>query len=104
MLATLTHQDFNKEINTPFIIKTNKSELILELAEVKVLRKAQGENQRDQFSLLFKGDAECFLPQQIYQLNHEIMGELSLFLVPVGRDHQSDHIQEGAYLYEAVFT
>ncbi|MDE1462241.1 DUF6916 family protein [Spartinivicinus poritis] len=104
MLATLTHDDFNKQVNTPFIIKTNTSDLVLELTEVKVLRKAQEESQRDQFSLLFKGNAQMFLSQQIYQLNHETMGELSLFLVPIGREHQSSHLQEGAYLYEAVFT
>ncbi|MCX4029334.1 hypothetical protein H0A36_19325 [Endozoicomonas sp. SM1973] len=104
MLATLTQEDFNKQVNTPFIIKTNKDDLALELTEVKVLRKAQEENQRDQFSLLFKGDPQRFLPQQIYQLNHKIMGELSLFLVPIGREHQSSHLKEGAYLYEAVFT
>jgi hypothetical protein len=105
MLAALTYQDFNKYLNTPFGVNVDeKSDFRLELVEVKFLRKAQMENQRDQFSLLFKGHSQQYLPQKIYQLNHEEMGDLSLFLVPVGKESQSSSSQEGAYLYEAVFT
>ncbi len=49
------------------------------------------------FSLSFRGPADRFMPQGIHQLLHERMGELQIFLVPVGRD------QDG-YEYEAVFN
>ena len=41
--------------------------------------------------------ADRLLQQGMYQLQHDQLGALELFLVPVGRDH------EGLY-YEAVFN
>lgn len=52
----------------------------------------------EQFSLLLKGPGNTFLPQQIYSLRHEILGELELFLVPVGQE------ADGSYQYEIVFN
>ncbi len=49
------------------------------------------------FALLFHGPGGCFLPQGIYRLEHDDLGEIDLFLVPVGQD------QEG-FQYEAVFN
>lgn len=49
------------------------------------------------FSLFFNGPIEFFLPQGIRKLKHISLGELDLFLVPVGND------KEG-YQYEAVFN
>lgn len=39
---------------------------------------------REPFSLLFEVDDGMILPQKIYQVRHETLGELPLFLVPVG--------------------
>ena len=36
------------------------------------------------FSLLFKVDGHGDLPQKTYRIHHETLGELMLFLVPVG--------------------
>ncbi len=49
------------------------------------------------FALLFHGPGGCFLRQGIYRLKHSGLGEIELFLVPVGQD------QEG-FQYEAVFN
>ena len=38
------------------------------------------------FSLFFHGPADSFVSQGIHRLKHSQMGELELFLVPVGRD------------------
>jgi len=58
---------------------------------------AQAEHRRAPFSLLFREPTGRRLPQRIYVLEHERLGELGLFLVPLGPDRQGMR-------YEAVFT
>ncbi len=52
---------------------------------------------RQPFALEFSGPMEPLLQQQIYRLDNTEVGELELFLVPVGP-------QDGRQRYEAVFT
>lgn len=47
------------------------------------------------FSLLFRGEVE--LPQATYSLQHAELGDVQLFLVPVG-------LVDGHFEYESVFT
>jgi hypothetical protein len=49
------------------------------------------------FSLLFHADAADAMPQQTFTLRHERLGELEVFLVPIGPD-------ERGMRYEAVFS
>lgn len=51
------------------------------------------------FSLLFEGDNEPVLAQQIYLLEHADAGAFDLFIVPLGPDRAG-----GQMLYEAVFN
>lgn len=51
----------------------------------------------EQFSLFLQGGANRFLPQGGYVLEHQILGELHWFLVPVGKT-------ENGFLYEAAFS
>jgi hypothetical protein len=51
---------------------------------------------RAPFSLVFRGPLEPLLPQGIHRLEHDALGELDLFLVPIGPD-------EAGTRYEAVF-
>jgi hypothetical protein len=74
--------------------------LVLELIEVTVLGSKEPNSEwgdRRPFSLLFQGPKAPMLHQQVYTLEHEAMGQLGLFLVPLGTD------KTGAR-YEAVFT
>lgn len=52
---------------------------------------------RSPFSLLFCGPADRPLAQGTHELQHATLGDLALFLVPVGR--AGDELQ-----YEAVFA
>jgi len=52
---------------------------------------------RPQFSLVFRGGPEAALPQSSYRLAHADLGELELFLVPIGPD-------AGRMRYEAAFA
>jgi hypothetical protein len=67
----------------------------LELVEVTDGGAAAGQVER--FSALFRGPLETFLPQRTYALEHEQLGNVELFIVPVRQD------SEGFY-YEAVFN
>jgi hypothetical protein len=68
--------------------------------EVELIQVAEGTARgpaRQQFSLLFRGGPESPLPQRIYRLEHDELGPLDVFLVPLGPD-------EVGQRYEAVFT
>ena len=51
----------------------------------------------ESFTLLFRGPASPSLPQAIYPLQHDALGQNEIFLVPIRQDAQ------GLY-YEAVFN
>ena len=51
----------------------------------------------ESFSLIFRGPLAMPLRQRTYRLKHHALGQLEMFLVPIGKD-------EGAHYYEAVFN
>ena len=100
MLDTLKRKDFAKHLKEKFQIQTDSPEpLTLKLVEVNKLgsKKKKGEGGKRPFSVIFRGPAEPVLPQRIYQVSHEELGTLDLFLVPVGQGKKG--VQ-----YEALFT
>ena len=54
-------------------------------------------SQRRQFSLVFRGPSTPLLAQGTYRLVHAELGELALFLVPIGPDDAGPR-------YEAAFA
>ena len=84
---------FSAHLNTTFRLRYGSVTMDLGLVEVldaSTPRQAS-------FSLFFRGPHEPLLPQQIYPLEHDQLGRLDLFIVPVKRD-------EGGLYYEAVFN
>ncbi len=70
----------------------------LELVEVRGYRNAAEEQGgMERFSLTFSGPSDIQLPQHTYQLEHEQMGQLEIFIVPIARNDQG-------FRYEAVFN
>jgi len=67
----------------------------LTLANVSVLSSAP--RQRQAFSLVFSGPRIPRLPQGTYQLEHQEMGFLEIFIVPIRETAEERH-------YEAVFS
>jgi hypothetical protein len=63
----------------------------MELVEVTEIPREPGG--RAPFSLVFEGGPNPPLPQRIYRVEHDDLGALEIFLVPIGPDR-----------YEAVFT
>lgn len=86
---------FFENLSSCFLVHTEEGKPIeLELVELK---EGSSNSRVEQFALVFRGSNRLVLPQQIYQLLHDRLGEFELFLVPLGRD------AHGSY-YEAVFN
>jgi hypothetical protein len=70
----------------------------LELARVTGPGQTSGGEARQAFSLLFLGPlSPQYLVQHTYRLEHEQMGTLEIFLVPLGPEN-------GRMRYEAIFN
>jgi hypothetical protein len=99
MPAKTSEESFRENLNTKFRVRAEAPRPVeLELVEVKSYE--PGENEQhgmERFSLFFRGPADIFIPQGTYSLEHERMGTLDIFIVPVKRDEQG-------FRYESVFN
>lgn len=94
MLETLTKESWSECLGGSFELLDDG--LAMMLAEVTGLGHGAS-GRRDPYSLVFRGPPAPILPQRIYRLRHEQMGDLELFLVPIGPDGEGMR-------YEAIFT
>lgn len=110
MLDRLTSADFLPYLHQTFRLypqgditggehEVSGESLECELIEVSELGRAPDgtapDDRRRSFSLVFRGP--FLLPQRIYTLEHEALGRLALFLVPIGAF-------QGYIHYQAVFN
>ncbi|MGI8642374.1 MAG: DUF6916 family protein [Pyrinomonadaceae bacterium] len=94
MLDTLKYEELAAQVNTKFLVTETTEPIELELVEAIEPVIAL---QQEFFSLIFLGPKNLLLPQKIYQLAHERLGNGVLFLVPIGQN-------EEGIRYEAVFN
>ena len=99
MPTNLTEAAFGENLGTKFLLRAGAPEPVeLELVEVKSYNAGPDEHPgMERFSLYLYGPGDIYLPQRTYALEHERMGALELFIVPVARD-------ERGYRYEVVFN
>lgn len=102
MLDKLTSQDFLPHLRQHFRIQAGSSEpLAAELIDATELESSAAEDEdtsrRLPFSIVFRCSADTVLEQRIYKLAHEAMGEMEVFLVPIGPD-------DVGMRYEALFA
>jgi len=101
MPETLSKESFADKLNTKFRVlleQENAPEVELELAElIEFPTLTHSRNDVERFSLYFYGPGDFFLPQNMYRLAHERLGEQDIFLVPVAQEPRG-------YRYEAVFS
>ena len=91
----LDHGEFQNQLNSRFSLQLSDSESVeLLLTEVSELKTSP---RQEMFAIVFRGPANSIMPQRIYHLANDTIGELDLFLVPIKQD------DEGVY-YEAVFN
>ena len=85
---------FRAHLDTTFVADDGGRAIPLRLAEVAGERVTGG---LEQFSLYFHGPADRQLPQGTYELAHDTLGALALFIVPIGANRER-------VVYEACFT
>lgn len=95
MTERLEHADFARHLNSKFRIRLSESETVE--SELTTVSELLLSTRQERFSLIFRTSNDFFLGQGQRPLEHDVMGQLELFLVPVGRD------EDGTY-YEAVFN
>ncbi len=97
MLDRLTVEHWRPYLGQVFQTSIGTDNMLgLKLADVTTLG-ADGGQGRQPYSLVFTGPLTPLLPQAIYPLWNESLGELGIFLVPIGPKGQS-------LQYEAIFT
>jgi len=101
MLEVLSVREFADCVGTKFGVRAAADAQVwdLELTEATSLGSATARTltNRDPFSLIFRGALQPILPQQIYKFEHDRLGTLEVFIVPIGPD--------GAGMcYQAIFT
>lgn len=99
MLEKLQGEMFSPHVDTTFrIFFSEESPTEATLIKVEGLQGDTPEgSQRQPFSLVFRCPASLIVDQMVYRVEHDVLEDLDLFLVPIGPD------KEGMR-YEAVFS
>jgi hypothetical protein len=98
MLQDFTHPLFTEHLNERFRIFSDAASFEVELIQAEAYGSYNdGTARRAPFSLIFRGPLDPVLVQRTYRLEHETLGTLEIFLVPIGSN------QDGMR-YEAVFN
>lgn len=95
-LDSLSCNQFSPYVDSHFILITpaDMPDIKLKLLQINQIISNQVQ---ENFSLIFEGPLEPRLNQQIYDLEHEQLGSLSLFMVPVARN-------ANGMQYEVIFN
>ena len=81
LLRTLTVDDFVSHLGQPFVVTAEGRAVILSLQSAEVSR-LMAHAGRQGFSLVFAGEAS--LAQGMHTVGHPTLGDMELFLVPIG--------------------
>lgn len=94
-MIDLTVDQFRHHLGESFRLHADAGVFEVKLTECERLGEPAVE--RVPFSLIFLGPREPVLAQRIYRVEHDRLGELYIFLVPIAQDAEGTR-------YEAVFT
>lgn len=94
-MDNLSENIFRENLNTRFDVSHGDADTVeLELVDCKDLGSTP---KQEQFSILFRGPLQPSLQQMTYEMKHEKLSDLLIFLVPVRQDSEFMY-------YEAVFN
>jgi hypothetical protein len=100
VLDAMTVDAFAAAVGAAFVIG-DADRLELVLLEARTIAPgapaSAPDGTRNPFRLVFRGPHEPVLPQRMYRLEHDPIGPLEIFLVPITRDAESVN-------YEAIFA
>lgn len=95
-LAQLTRTSFEPLLHARFSVRVGERAHELELIALQSLGSGRTE-QREPFSLIFRGSREGWFQQGTYPVEHPELGPQAIFLVPIGPDAHGMQ-------YQAIFT
>lgn len=90
-------EDFSGCVDKPFTLQLDDATYPLTLISADKLPSSAALGDREAFSIVFRGEGDLVLAQQIYRIRNDTLGEMDLFIVPIGPD-------EKGMCYEAVFS
>jgi hypothetical protein len=94
----LALESFLPHLGDAFAVDIGEAQpMPLVLVEAAALPKPPPQLRQDPFQLKFTGPGPAYLNQMIHRLSHASLGELEIFLVPIGA-------QGDGFLYQAVFN
>ena len=95
----LVFEDFADKVGEGFAIsEEGLPRITLILREAEPLNPAMAlPNVRPPFALFFVASEPRVMPQQLYRIEHEALGTMSIFLVPVAKDNSG-------VTYQATFN
>ncbi|MEP7148792.1 MAG: hypothetical protein ABI857_07900 [Acidobacteriota bacterium] len=94
-MENLSENIFRENLNTRFTVSFGDGETVeLELIESTDHGSTP---KQEQFSIVFRGPLHPFLEQMAYEMKHETLGDVFIFIVPVRQDPEFMY-------YEAVFN
>ena len=95
------HDAFARHVGEAFLLRPPEGAPVeIELVEAQTFAARGGDDaslRRTPFSLLFRVTGPSDLTQRIYRVEHDALGALDLFLVPIGSDDVGTR-------FEAVFN
>jgi hypothetical protein len=94
MSEILNYEILAEQLNTKFALTDTAEPFELELIEIS---KPTETSRQIYFSLFFRGNKNFMLPQGTYQMKHERLGTMVLFIVPTS-------LEADGFRYEAVFN
>jgi len=98
-LQDLTVDSFRPLMGAVFQVVEVGLERELRLVEVGEVGRgwSAGRSGRAPFSIVFEDSSDTLMPQGIHPLNHESLGSLEIFLVPI-------QPEDGRFRYQAIFA
>jgi hypothetical protein len=99
MADEYTLGDFVPHVGTTFTVTEVEGGFPLELASADPAKAFENQPRQDPFVLLFHGRPDAVLHQGTYTLAHDALGQVAIFVVPIGPDSET-----GKMRYEAVFN
>lgn len=93
----LRFDDFLGCVDQRFTLQLDDATYPLTLISADRLPYSSTVGDREAFSVVFRGDGDLVLPQQTYSFHNDTLGDLELFIVPIGPDDKG-------MCYEAVFS
>lgn len=99
MAESYTLDTFAPHVGTSFNVRQVEGGFAIRLADAYRSKVFEGQPRDEPFTLVFTSPPGPHLPQGLFNLEHDELGEVEIFLVPIGPETAG-----GDMRYEAIFN